>query len=453
VGLNNFSRRNFILGTAGAAVLHAAKKPVQRPNVVIVVASDLGSWMLGCYGNKEIRTPNIDILSRSGMRFVNSYTSAPVGPASRPTLFTGRVPRQLGIADAPQEASENRSVLLEKETTISDVLSSQGYNCGYVGNWDSANRSEPKHGLQYTYTTAQGPATYQNPEMSTNGKVAPEQGYLTELTTQHACGFLERQKAEKPFFLTISYLNPRAPYDGHPPKYYEMYTKTNFDSFGFERAAPNALHKDMLKDTVANLRKCAATTTALDDQIPIVLRKLQDAKLRDNTLVIFTADCGSLLGRHGLWGDGFASDPMNMYDEVMQVPMLWSWPGKIPTDAITAELIGAYDLLPSVCEITGSGAPQGRNLCGRSYAPLALRERLPKKQPWKNTVFADFHNTGMTRDSRFKLVVRNGGKGPNEFFDLSADPREKVNQYANAQYITVRDQLARELEDWRRRTS
>ena len=91
--------------------------------------------------------------------------------------------------------------------------------------------------------------------------------------------------------------------------------------------------KNLLQDTVGNLRKCAASTTALDDQIPVLLQKLRQRGLADNTLVIFTGDNGFLLGRHGLWSKGLASDPINMFEEVMQVPMLMHWPGKIPVQA------------------------------------------------------------------------------------------------------------------------
>ncbi|MBI4873093.1 MAG: DUF4976 domain-containing protein, partial [Acidobacteria bacterium] len=161
-------------------------------------------------------------------------------------------------------------------------------------------------------------------------------------------------------------------------------------------------------------------------------------------------DNGFLLGRHGLWSKGLASDPINMYEEVMQVPMLWSWTGRIPAESVRPELVSFYDLLPSLCEVTGLKPPAGRNLCGRSYAPLALNRPLPKKQPWPATVFGHFRNTEMARDNRFKLVLRNNGQGPNELFDLRHDPREKINQFNEPQYVTVRDRLRKELEAWRR---
>lgn len=452
------NRRTFLMG-AGAAV-YAANPPVARPNVLLIIADDLAAWMTGCYGNKEIRTPNIDLLARSGMRFTNSFVCTPMCSPSRATLFTGRTPRQHGIYDFlnshpvenPPQGQLEPPASFGSEVMLSDVLSAQGYNCGYSGKWHMGNDEQPKHGYQYTYTMLGGSSPYQNPKMSLNGQVRNEQGYMPDLITQHAIAFLDQQKSDKPFFLTVSHFNPHTPYEGHPQKYYDMYANSNFETFGFESAASNALReKDMLKDTLGNLRKCAASTTALDDQIPVLLRKLQERGLRDNTLVVFTGDNGYLLGRHGLWSKGEASYPYNMYEEVMAVPMIWSWPGKVPPESYVPELVSFYDLLPSICEVTGANVP-AKNLCGRSYAPLAKRQRLPKKEPWNNIVFGHLRNTEMVRDKRYKLVLRDEGKSPGELYDLASDPREKVNQYTNPQFSTVRDRLTQELAAWRKKT-
>jgi arylsulfatase A-like enzyme len=290
--------------------------------------------------------------------------------------------------------------------------------------------------------------------MSLNGKVIQEKGYLADLITGKALQFLDQQTPDRPFFLTVSHFNPHVPYDGHPAKYYEMYAKTNFETFGWEPAAPHALReKELLKDLVGNLRKCAAATTALDDQIPPLLARLDQRGLRDNTLIIFTGDNGFLLGRHGLWSKGLASDPINMYEEVVQTPMIWNWRGKTPVEAARPELVSFYDLLPTLCEATGAPLPQGRNLCGRSYLALATNKPLPKKEPWRNLVFGEFRNTCMVRDTRYKLVSRNEGQGPNELFDLRADPREKTNHYGNPQFTSVREALTRALEGWRKKYS
>ena len=453
------SRRHLLWG--GASTAFAQKKTPQRPNILFILADDLAAWMIGCYGNREIRTPNIDLLARSGTRFINHFVSTPICSASRATLFTGRVPRQHGIhdfltpkpIDSPPQGQAAPPPSFASEVMLSDVLARDGYRCGYVGKWHMGNDQAPGHGYDYSYTMIGGSRSYTDPEMSLNGKMVSEKGYLTDLMTSRASEFLDRQNASQPFFLSIGYLNPHTPYEGHPQKYYDLYKDTKFETFGFEAAAPNALReKNLLKDTVGNLRRCAASVTALDDQIPVLLNKLKERGLRDNTLVVFSSDNGFLLGRHGLWSKGLASDPINMYEEVVQTPMIWHWPGRVPVEATRPEMVSSYDFLPSICDAAGVAAPN-RNLCGRSYLALAANKPLPKKEPWRSTVFGHFRNTEMARDNRFKLVLREEGKGPNELFDLKADPREKTNLYENPEFITVRDRLGKELEAWRKRYS
>jgi arylsulfatase A-like enzyme len=377
----SLARREFLLGSLAFPALSAQKKAVgPPPNILLIVAGDLGTWMLGCDGNREIRTPNIDLLAKQGTRFGSNFTRTPVSAASRAAMLT-----------------------LSAKTTLSDVLAAQGYNCGSAGAWQSG----------------------EGPVDSVTGK---------------AQDFLDRQSKDKPFLVTVSYADPRPPYEDHARQYDEMYGKAAFENMGREPVSVNAVgNKEMLKGVVGSLRKCAAAVSALDAQIPLLLAKLQDRGLRENTLIVFCAANGSLLGRHGLWGDGAASDPPNMYEEVVRVPMIWNWPGRVPVESVRNELVSSYDVMPSLCEAAGAAAPAGS--VGRSYAALAFGKRLPKKQPWRNMVTGQLGNTQMVRDSRYKLVLRNQGKGPNELYDLAVDPRERVNRYDNPGFISIRDQL------------
>jgi choline-sulfatase len=453
----SLTRRYFFFGAMAAPVLAQKKKTEERPNILLILADDLAAWMLGCYGNKEIHTPNIDRLSQTGTRFSNSFVCTPICSASRATLFTGRIPQQTGVIDfltpnpveKPPQGQAAPPPSFAQEIMISDLLAGHGYNCGYVGKWHMGGDEKPQHGFNFWYTMPGGSSPYQNPKMNWNGQTVQEQGYLTELMSGKACQFLDQQSKDKPFFLTVGYFNPHTPYEGHPQKYYEMYAGVKFESFNYESMAPNALReKNMFQDLAGNLRKCAASTTALDAQIPVLLEKLRARGLLENTLVIFTGDNGFLLGRHGLWSKGLASDPINMYEEVMQVPMIWSWLGRVPPQVMRPELVSFYDMLPTLCDVTGVSPPAGRNLCGRSYLPVVRNERLPKKEPWRNLVFGQFRNTGMARDARYKIVVRDEGRGPNELYDLAVDKREKVNQYDNPQYTNVRERLSAELAKW-----
>jgi arylsulfatase A-like enzyme len=457
------NRREFVLGSCAAASAATAvgqRRPVAaaaKPNIVIILADDLPAWMVGCYGNKEIRTPNIDRLAAGGIRFNNAFVATPICSPSRATFFTGRLPRQHGIHDFltakpiedPPQGQAAPPESFASEVMLSDVLAGAGYECAYVGKWHMGGDARPGHGHGLTYTIAAA-RTYEDPVMFLNGEKVEEKGYLAELMTAKACSFLDKQTPSKPFLLTLGYLNPHLPLTGHPQRYYDMYAETPFTSIGWEPPAPNALReKELLEDTVGNIRKTAAATTALDDQIPVLLNKLRERGLLDNTLILFTGDNGFLLGRHGLWSKGHASNPINMYDEVVRVPLIMNWPGKIPTHATTPEMVSFYDMLPTLCEAAGVSAPAGRGLTGRSFLPIATRSPLPKDAPWRNLVFAHFRNTEMARDARFKLVLRNEGNGPNELYDLTSDPREKVNHYESPQYVTVRDRLAKEIAAWR----
>lgn len=454
----HIARRNFLLGgMASPVVAGKGKRAPARPNMILIMADDLASFMLGCYGNKEIRTPNIDRFARMGTRLLNHCCCTPAGSASRATMFTGRIPQQHGIADFltpnplenPPRGQAAPPAAFARETMISDLLAGAGYNCGYVGKWHMGNDRQPQHQFTYWYTLAGG--AYQDPRMNWNGKEVAEHGYLPELITAKAAQFLDQQQAGKPFFLTVSHLSPHAPYEGHPQKYYDMYASTSFDSIGWDPPAANALDgKEMLKDVVGNIRRCAAAVTALDDQVGTLLAKIHDRGLDENTLVLFTADNGFLLGRHGLWSNGHAANPITMYEEVMQVPMIWRWIGHIPAENMRPELTSTYDLLPSLCDVAGVPVPQG-NRPGRSYWPLIANKPLPRKQPWPTYLFGEFRDAWMVRDSRYKLVERNGGKGPNELYDLRTDARERVNQHANPQFLTVRDRLSAALAAWRKK--
>jgi arylsulfatase A-like enzyme len=431
------------------------------PNVLVILADDLAAWMLGTYGNQEIKTPNIDNLARRGVKFLNHYVCTPICSASRATLLTGRVPRQHGIhdfltnqpEDNPPQGQKEPPASFQKEVMLSDVLAARGYQCGYVGKWHLGNDQEPGHGYQWWATMVGGSASYQDLQVSLNGKLTQESGFSTEAMTRRATQFLDQQSGAKPFFLVASYQNPHLPYSGHPQKYYDLYKDTKFDTIGWEPKAKNALReKELMNDPVGNLRKCAASVTALDDQIPVLLKKLQEKSLTNNTIVVFTGDNGFLLGRHGLWSKGLASDPINMYEEVMEVPLLMSWAGKIPVESSKPDLVSFYDFVPTICEAAGADLPN-RNLCGRSYLNLALNRPFAKGETWRTTVFGHFRNTEMARDKRFKLVWRNNGQGPNELFDVPNDPGERVNQFDNPRFLTVKERLIRELADWRSRTS
>jgi len=435
---------------------------MKPPHVLMILTEDLGAWLCGCYGNREIRTPNIDLLARLGVRYTNAFVVTPASSASRATLMTGRTPMQHGIhdfltahpvADPPQGQAAPPQWFADEEM-LSDLLAARGYQCGFVGKWDMGNDANPGHSFGFTYTTPTPDMPYRNPTMSRNGKLENRNGYLPEIITGAAVEFLEQQSGEKPFLLVVSYPNPHEPYEGHPPEFYEMYKDVRFESIGWIPKAENALRgKEYMEDPVASMKKFAASVSAVDAQLKILLDHLRKTKLWSDTLVVFTSVTGHTMGRHGLWGTGLASNPPNMFDEVMRVPLIFSWPGEIPVELSRPDMVSFCDILPTICQACRTAPSPERNVPGRSFLYQFSRRALPPDEDWRTTVFGYYRDTRMARDNRFKVILRNEGEGPNELYNLRRDPREFRNEYDNPQYVTVRDRLSARLREWTERYS
>jgi arylsulfatase A-like enzyme len=244
------TRRHFFFGSLAVPAL-AADKPAERPNVVLILADNLPAWALGCYGNREIRTPNLDRLAQMGTRFHRHSATAPVPGTGRATLLTGRTAMQLRHAEEVPPG----------ETGLEKTLSAAGYAC---------STSDPAGAVK----------------------------------------LLDSATAGKRFLLTVDCGGMRAPYEDVPQKYRDLYAKTPFNTFAPDPAASNARSgKEMLGDIVGSLRKYAAAVSAVDEQVQSVVAKIWERKLQDSTAVVFTSTCGALLGHHGLWGAGDASEP------------------------------------------------------------------------------------------------------------------------------------------------
>jgi arylsulfatase A-like enzyme len=392
------SRRTFFFGSLALPAFSAktTKKKVaaQRPGILLILADELPAFVLGSYGNKQVLTPNLDLLAQMGMRFGNHFACAPAVVAGRNTLLTGSTPMQLGDA----------GTLSAADVPLARILGAAGYAC-------------------------------------------------QEGDAAAAVQFLDTQSPGKPFFFTVNCPNLRPPYDSVPQPFLDAYASEPFDGYAPDLPAAGAADgREMLRNILGNVKKAAATVTYLDDTVKAVLAKLRAKGLASSTLVVFTSCTGALWGRHGLWESANASDPPNMFDEATATPMIWSWPGRIPAIAHRPELVSAYDFVPSICDLLSLEVPQ-RNLCGRSYVPLAEMKELPKKSPWPMAVCAHMGSADMSRENRYKLVSRNDGKGPNELYDLVTDPTERQNQAENPQFLTIHNELAGILDKWKKNYS
>src|SRR5262245_47229031 len=180
-------------------------------------------------------------------------------------------------------------------------------------------------------------------------------GYACQSVTGAADGtkFIDSQSAAKPFLLTVTLEEFTAPYAAGA-KYVDRYSAAKFETFSQVPPAANiARDKEMFGgNLLPSLRRAAAAATALDAEVGTLLARLSQKKLLDNTLIIFTAPTGSLLGRHGLWGGGDASNPINFFEEVIATPMIWTWPARVAPLGVRPELVSALDLVPTLCDLT-----------------------------------------------------------------------------------------------------
>jgi len=438
------SRRTLLAGAlaAGPAFGQFKKRkkeenipPPPRPNVMLVVLGDVGSWMLGCYGNPELKTPNIDQIAKGGSRFTYHFAASSVASAARGALLSGVRPGKLGITeDAPAALAGS---------LVSDLLAGSGYRCAFAGEWNFAAGpadTKSKHGFSQFHPLE-----------------ASESAFGPKWVTERASAFLDQQTpanstSASPFFLQVSYPRTRVPYGGYDAKFADLYAGTKFDKLGWQPVSKQAkFGRLMFDDLQGNLRKYAAIVSATDAEVGSLLSKIDAKGLRGNTLVVVTSDAGFLMGRHGLWSNGLASEPDNMYDEVVGTPMIWNWPGVVPVQGVRPETVSALDLVPSLCEAVNATAPDG--LKGQNYWPWLNARYQAKKvggatAPKASTCFAEWKDTVMARDARYKLVMR--GARPAEFYDLKNDPTEMTNQASNGSFVSERQRLMAEIESFKK---
>ncbi len=420
-------------------------------NVVFILTDDQGIWAAGCYGNPEIRTPNIDRLARTGIRFENFFVAAPVCSPSRATLFTGRIPSQHGVHDWIRGGNVDPGAIryMEGETAYTDVMGQHGYVCGMSGKWHLGDSQHPQFGFTHWFVHQRGGGPYYNAPMVREGKLVNEPGYVTNVITDDALKFLDAQ-ADKPFYLSVHYTAPHAPWiDNHPKDIVDSYDKCPFDSCPQEPRHPWAIPlSDRRLGNREMLKGYFAAVTAMDTDVGHILEHLEELGLRDKTLVVFISDNGMSCGHHGFWGKGNGTWPRNMYENSIKVPAIFSHPGRIPQGKVQKEMVSAYDLMPTLLDYLNLPQPKTGNLPGTSCLPLLLDRDTATQIGRENIVIYDEYGpVRMIRTREWKYVHRYPD-GPHELYDLVNDPDEWRNLARDASQASHIAELKTKLDDW-----
>lgn len=427
-----------------------------RPNVVFILTDNHGAWTLGCYGNKDIRTPNIDRLAASGMLFERAMSSNPVCSPTRATYLTGLMPSQHGLhsfLDNKYMMGPEAYYSLDEFETLPEILHSEGYVCGLSGKWHLGANLTPQDGFSYWATMVRGSTSnmYEDPVIL-DGKVVTTPKYMTDLWTDHAVNFIEQNKDNvKPFFLYLAY---NGPYCLGPMlireaknRHAEYYADKLLLSFPRDTMHPWQYSNRNYHNNIVSIRRVAAEVSGVDDGVGTVLDTLKKLGLSENTIVVFAGDQGWMGGQNGFFGMGDHTRPMGAHDLMMQVPFIVSHPKRI-VPGRTDIMVSNTDFLPSLLDYMGLShrIPDGANqkLSGRSYAEV-LRGKSIK---WETAMYYEMEGCRCIRTERWKYVARRSPAGPGELYDMQADPHERFNLFGQPDHVETQTQLAARMDAW-----
>jgi arylsulfatase A-like enzyme len=425
------NRRQFLTSMAASPAF--AQSRAAKPNILFILADDLGYGDLGCYGQKLIATPNIDKLASEGIRFMQFYCGSTVCAPSRCSLMTGK---HTGHARIRGNA---RVDLLPEDVTSAEVLKDAGYHTGLVGKWGlgTAGRSgvpnrqgfDEFYGvLDQKHAHTQYPTQLWDNEDETflDGNFGPARtDYVQEVYTKRALKFLEQNKGG-PFFLYLSYTTPHANNE-----------LTKQSGNGMEVPGD---HPYSTKSWPKPDRDFAGVVSRLDRDVGAVLAKLRELDVEQNTLVMFASDNGPHRegGNHPDFFD--SNGPVrgikrDLYDGGIRTPFLVRWPGITKASSVSNEVCAFWDLLPTLAEVAGEKPPAG--LDGMSIIGAMKGEKLPSR----TYLYWEFHENGFSQAVRmgnWKGVRLKNRHAPIQLYDLVTDLGETQDVAASHADIVKR---------------
>ncbi|WP_318614296.1 sulfatase-like hydrolase/transferase [Sporosarcina sp. YIM B06819] len=419
----------------------------QKPNIVFILSDDQGAWALGCAGNHEIRTPNLDQLASEGVRFSNFFCTSPVCSPARASLLTGKIPSQHGIHDWISEGNigEKRIEYLSGQTAYTEILAENGYICGISGKWHLGDSLTPQKGFSHWFVHQSGGGVYYDAPMIRNGELVNESGYLTDVITDDALSFLEKQDCKQPFYLSVHYTAPHDPWiNSHPQEIVDSYDDCLFETCPQEQTHPNLI-RTAPEGSRENLKGYFASITAMDQNIGRIMDKLEQMGIREQTLICFLSDNGFNCGHHGIWGKGNGTFPQNMYDTSVKVPAIFSHLGRISEGKVCDELVSGYDFIPTLLEYVGVNNLEGEKLPGTSFLPFLIDQQTSGQS--HIVVFDEYGPVRMVRTKEWKYIHRYP-YGPHELYDVVNDPEEKVNRINDLHVNQQRIDMKAILEEW-----
>ena len=439
------NRREFLGAAAAGALAAGARKTVNGqaktvraqspgaptpPNVLFILADDLGWGDLSCYGRPDYRTPNLDRLASEGTRFTDAYSASPVCTPTRCAFITGRYPWRTPVGfEEPLPArrtleERKRDIGLPPEhPTVASLLKAAGYRMSLVGKWHLGylpKYSPVKSGFDEFFGIMSGGADYFS-HVDTSGDLdlyeaeTPVEriGYTTDLLTERAVEFLSRRH-DRPFYLSLQYTAPHWPWEG--PRDAEVSRKLGREYGGFTAGGSLKTYAEMMR--------------SLDEGVGRVMRTLSDVRLERRTLVVFTSDNG---GERFSYNWPFRGAKFELYEGGIRVPAFARMPGTIPAGRTTPQLAVTFDWTATFVAAAGAHPHPDYPLDGEDMMPVLRGARAP----FERTIFWGYAAQGAARNGRWKYLRLD--EKTERLFDLATDETE------NADFSRTRPEVFNQL--------
>jgi arylsulfatase A-like enzyme len=375
----------------------------RRPNIVLILADDLGSADLSCLGCKDVPTPQIDSLAANGIRLTQGYVSAPLCSPTRAGLMTGRYQQRFGWEFNPDRGDPGIS---RDEKTLADYLRKSGYATGLVGKWH-LGYAQPYLPLQRGFDEFFGFTYAMNPyggdgkttKVFRGNEEVEEKEYLTDAFTREAVDFLGRHK-DQPFFLYLAYNAVHAPMETSPR------------------------HKDKFAEIADPKRRTFATMlTAMDEGVGQVLKKLRDERIEDDTLIVFLSDNGGHPPVNTSRNDPLSGGKGMVAEGGIRVPFMVQWKGKLPAGKVYEPPAIALDILPTALAVAGVEPPADGRIEGVNLLPHLSGKVGERPHPY---LYWRMGGQWAVRGGDWKLRC-DGKDADARLFDLSGDIAEKTD--------------------------
>ncbi|MBC8870525.1 MAG: sulfatase-like hydrolase/transferase [Planctomycetes bacterium] len=428
------------------------------PNVVFIMSDNHSPSTLGCYGNADVLTPNIDALAREGTMFNKAFSCSPACSPSRASILTGLLPCQHGQIDICSRSINNecksKPELLDSMKTLPQILSETGYNCHAIGKFHLEGKGPDYKGFS-SWTTLPylaGGAPWITTTYIKNGKQGFAETNDTEFFSQCAVDWIkENAGAEQPFFLYLSY---------NVPTGYGMQNRSRNKHLEYYRKALNTIfYPADAENSEAHLTYCrifASSITLMDEGIGSIMKTLKETDVENDTVVVFTSDQGVPAGRYG----HFSRSPnfvRCLKDGCVDVPLIFRHPKHVEAGRRSDRLVSHYDLMPTLLSYLGMKGklPAAPKQPGRDYSAELRGTRI---EDWDDTIYFDYRNWERgVRTKDWMLFVARGGLSDTKtathneetaLYDMNEDPGQTNDLSQRPEYQEIKNRLYRQLSDY-----